>query len=130
MVEIDGDEVPETELVRTLGDKYSAEILSVTGEPRSAKELDEEFDVPIATGYRRIEELTEVGLLGFEESILTEDRRRRDTYRRQVDGVSVEFGENDIAVTVEEYTPVENKLDDMWRTLSDSGSDSSSPSGF
>jgi hypothetical protein len=130
MVEIDGDEVPETELVRTLGDKYSAEILSVTGEPRSAKELDEEFDVPIATGYRRIEELTEVGLLGFEESILTEDRRRRDTYRRQVDGVSVEFGENDIAVTVEEYTPVENKLDDMWQTLSDSGSDSSSPSGF
>lgn len=129
MVEIDGDEVPDTELIRTLGDKYNAEILSVTQEPRSAKELDEEFGVPIATGYRRIEELTDVGLLAFEESVLTEERRRRDTYRRQVDGVTVEFAENDLVVTVEEHSPVENKLDDMWRTLSDSESRSSSP-GF
>ncbi len=129
MAEIDGDEVPDAELVRTLGDKYSAEILSVTTEPRSAKELDEEFDVPIATGYRRIEELTDVGLLAFEESILTEERRRRDTYRRRVDGITVEFGENDFAVTVDESSPVENKLNDMWRTLSES-EDRPSSSGF
>jgi hypothetical protein len=128
MVEIDGEVVPNEELIRTLGDKYNAEILSVTGEPRSAKELDEEFGVPIATGYRRIEELTEVGLLAFEERVLTEERRRRDTYRRQVDSITVEFGEDDLAVTVTEHSPVENKLDDMWRTLSDS--DRPSSSGF
>lgn len=130
MVEIDGEEIPNVELIRALGDKYSAEILSVTGEPRSAKELDEEFDVPIATGYRRIEELTDVGLLTFEEDILTEERRRRDTYMRQVDKITMEFGENELTVTVEEHSPVETKLDDMWRTLSDSESRSSSSSGF
>lgn len=126
MVEIDGDDVSDTELIRTLGNKYNAKILSVTDEPRSAKELDEEFGVPIATGYRRIQELTEVGLLTYEESVLTEERRRRDTYRRQIDGITVEFTENDFAVTVERHSPVENKLDNMWRTLSDSENNSSS----
>ena len=130
MVEIDGEEIPDRELIRALGEKYNAEILSVTGEPRSAKELDEEFGIPIATGYRRIETLTDVGLLTFEESVLTDERRRRDTYRRQVSGITVEFADNDLTVTVEEHTPVENKLDDMWRTLSDSEDRSSSPSGF
>lgn len=129
MVEIDGERVDDTELVRALGDKHNAEILSVTHEPRSAKELNEEFDIPIATGYRRINELTEIGLLGFEKSILTEESRRRDTYRRQVDRVSVEFDEDDFSLTIEEPTLVENKIDDMWRTLSDTGSGRSS-SGF
>jgi predicted transcriptional regulator len=130
MVEIGGEEVPDTDLVRALGDKYNAEILSVTGEPRSAKELDEEFGIPIATGYRRIEKLTDLGLLTFEESVLTDERRRRDTYRRQVNGIAIEFADNDFAVTVEEQAPVENKLDDIWRTLSDDDGRSSSPSGF
>jgi hypothetical protein len=130
MVEIDGEEISDVELIRTLGNKYSAEILSVTAEARSAKELDEEFDVPIATGYRRIEELAEVGLLAFEEDVLTDERRRRDTYMRQVDGINLEFGENELTMTVEEHSPVESKLDDMWRTLSDSEGRSSSSSGF
>ena len=130
MVEIGGEEIPDTELVRALGDKYNAEILSVTGEPRSAKELDEEFGIPIATGYRRIEKLTELGLLTFEESVLTDERRRRDTYRRQVDGIAIEFADDDFAVAVEERASVENKLDDIWRTLSDDEDRSSSPSGF
>lgn len=126
MVEIDDEEVGKTDVVRALGGKYNAEILSVTQEPRSAKELNEEFDVPIATGYRRIEELTDVGLIDFEESILTDERRRRDTYRRRVDSITVTFEEDDFSVSVEEHAPVENKLDDMWRTLSDSDSDRSS----
>ncbi|MFB6361396.1 MAG: ArsR family transcriptional regulator [Halobacteriales archaeon] len=126
MVEIDGQDVPDTELIRTLGDKYNVEILSVASEPRSAKELNEEFGIPIATGYRRIEDLTELGLLTFEESVLTEERRRRDTYRRQIDNISVQFAENSFTVRVEEHAEVENKLDAMWETIGDTEQRSSS----
>ena len=129
MVEIDGQEVPDTELIRTLGDKYNVEILSVTSEPRSAKELNEEFGIPIATGYRRIEDLTEVGLLSFEESVLTDERRRRDTYRRQIDHISVQFSENSFTVSVEEHGEVENKLEAMWKSISETERQSSS-TGF
>lgn len=126
MVEIDGQEIPDTELIQTLGDKYNVEILSATSEPQSAKELNEELGIPIATGYRRIEDLTEVGLLTFEESILTDERRRRDTYRRQIDNITVQFSENSFSVTVEEHAEVENKLDAMWRSVSDTEQHSSS----
>lgn len=113
-------DVGDAELVRTLGSKYSAEILGATAEPRSAQELSEMLDVPIATCYRRIEDLTEVGLLRLEDSVLSEDHRRVDVYRRGVEEVTVVFGEDDYEVEVEERTRVKNKIDDAWRTLTES----------
>jgi DNA-binding Lrp family transcriptional regulator len=110
----------ETELVRTLGSKYSAEILGATGEARSAQELSDRLGVPIATCYRRIEELTDTGLLRLEDSVLSEDHRRVDVYRRDVEQVTVTFGEDDYGVEVERRTRVKNKIDDAWRTLTKS----------
>lgn len=126
MVEIQGQEVSDKDLIRTLGNKYNLEILSVTSEPRSAKELNEKFDIPIATGYRRIDELMEVSLLKFEESVLSDDRRPEDTYRRQIDSISIQLSDNSFSVSVEEKAEVEKKLDSIWRTISDTKSKSSS----
>jgi DNA-binding PadR family transcriptional regulator len=53
--------------IRPLGKKYSAEILTATTEPCSARELSEELDIPIATSYRRIEELLNAGLLALDD---------------------------------------------------------------
>mgnify|MGYP002763529041 CR=1 FL=1 len=108
------------DLVRTLGNKYSVEILGATGEPRSAQELSNLLDVPIATCYRRIEELTDVGLLELEDSVLSDDHRRVDVYRRGVDELTVVFGDEDFEVDVKERTRVKNKIDDAWRTLTES----------
>jgi DNA-binding transcriptional ArsR family regulator len=108
-------------LLRVLGNKYNAEIISATHEQRSAQQLSEELDIPIATSYRRIDELTDVGLLELEDSILTDERKRTDVYRRDVDEITIEFGEDDIAVTVERRPEIKNKLDNAWRTLSESG---------
>jgi len=105
-------------LLQTLGNKYSVEILDATDEPRSAQELSEELDIPIATCYRRIDELTEHGLLELHDNVLSEDRRRIKVYRRNIDAVCVEFGEEEIFVDVEERSEVTNKLDEAWRTLS------------
>jgi DNA-binding Lrp family transcriptional regulator len=107
------------EILRALGNKYNAEILGSADEPLSAQELSDELDVPIATCYRRINELTEAGLLEHHDSVLSDEHRRVDVYRRNVNGVQVTFEGEEFDVTVEERTNVKNKLDDVWRTLSE-----------
>jgi len=107
------------ELLQTLGNKYSAEILEATDEPQSAQELSDELGIPIATCYRRIDELTEHDLLELHDNILSDDRRRIKVYRRNVDAVRIEFDET-LTVDIDERTQVTNKLDEAWRTLSES----------
>ncbi|WP_135362731.1 ArsR/SmtB family transcription factor [Halosimplex halophilum] len=106
------------EILQTLGNKYSAEILDATDEPQSAQELSDELGIPIATCYRRIDELTEHDLLELHDNILSDDRRRIKVYRRNVDQVHIDFEES-LTVEVEERTEVTNKLDEAWRTLSE-----------
>jgi len=106
------------ELLQTLGNKYSAEILDATDEPISAQDLSDELEIPIATCYRRIDELTEHDLLELHDNILSDDRRRIKVYRRNVDEVRVDFDDG-LTIDVEERSEVTNKLDEAWRTLSD-----------
>jgi predicted ArsR family transcriptional regulator len=106
------------ELLQTLGNKYSAEILDATDEPISAQDLSDELGIPIATCYRRIDELTEHDLLELHDNILSDDRRRIKVYRRNVDEVRVDF-DDELTVEIEERSEVTNKLDEAWRTLSD-----------
>ena len=105
------------DVLRVLGNEYNAEILEATDEPHSAQELSETLDVPIATCYRRIEELTGAGLLELHDRVLSQEHRRTNVYRRNVDEVHIEFVEDDCAVTVEERSEIKNKLDDVWRTM-------------
>ncbi|MFT4921671.1 MAG: putative ArsR family transcriptional regulator [Haloarculaceae archaeon] len=107
------------ELLQTLGNKYSAEILDATEEPRSAQELSDELDIPIATCYRRIDELTEHDLLELHDNILSDDRRRIKVYRRNVDSIRIDFDET-LTVDTDERSEVTNKLEEAWRTLSES----------
>lgn len=106
------------DLLQTLGNKYSAEILDATAEPRSAQELSEELEIPIATCYRRIDELTEHNLLELHDNILSDDRRRIKVYRRNVEAVRIEFDET-LTVDIEERSEVTNTLDEAWQTLSE-----------
>lgn len=108
-----------TDLLSTLGNKYSAEILDAADEPKSAQDLSDELEIPIATCYRRIDELTEHGLLELHDSILSDDRRRIKVYRRNVDEVEVRFDE-DLTVGVTDRAEVTNTLDEAWRALSES----------
>ncbi len=48
-----------TEAVAVLGRKYSVDILRAAREPRSVSWLSQELDIPIATCYRRVKELSE-----------------------------------------------------------------------
>lgn len=106
------------EVLRVLGNEYNPEILQAAYEPRSAQDLSEQLDVPIATCYRRIEELTESDLLQLHDRPLSEEHRRVNVYRRNVDEVNVRFEEDTCLIDVEERSAVKNKLDDVWRSLS------------
>lgn len=108
------------DVLQVLGNEYNAEILEATDEPHSAQELSETLDVPIATCYRRIDELTEAELLELYDRPLSDEHRRINVYRRNVDEIRVEFEDEECQVTVQERSEIKNKLDDVWRTLSES----------
>jgi len=108
------------ETLQVLGNEYNPEILEATDEPRSAQELSEELDIPIATCYRRIDELEDVDLLELYDQPLSDAHRRINVYRRNVDEIRAEFNGQDLIVQVTERAEVKNKLDDVWRTLSES----------
>lgn len=108
------------EVLRALGNEYNPEILRSADEPMSAKEFSEYLDVPIATCYRRIEELTEVGLLEHHDRVLIDGQRRTSVYRRDVDLIEISFSGSDIQIEMEARSTVQNKLDNVWRQLSES----------
>ncbi|MFC4448378.1 MULTISPECIES: helix-turn-helix domain-containing protein [Halorussus] len=105
------------ELLRVLGNKYNAEILRATNEPKSAQELSDELEIPIATSYRRIEELTEAELLELSGREFSDEGRRTKVYRRNVDALEISFEDGAIDVSAEDRPEVDNALADVWRDL-------------
>lgn len=100
-------------LMEVLGNKYSAEILRATADPRTAQELSDELDIPIATCYRRLEDLTEQGVMKQTGTRLTEDNRRAKLYQRRIERVCFDIDE-DISATFQERTDLKSKLDELW----------------
>lgn len=92
---------PET-LLDALGGRYSVDILEAADEPVSAQELSDEMDVPIATCYRRIEDLVDAGLLHPEGRELSEQGRRTNVYRRTVDEVTVDLADPSVSPAIVE----------------------------
>lgn len=105
------------EVLQVLGNKYNAEILGATGKPRSVQELSDELDIPIATSYRRVDELTGIDLLELSGRELSEEGRRTKMYRRTVDKIRVNFDGEDVEISVEEHSKVENSLVEVWTHL-------------
>jgi predicted transcriptional regulator len=105
--------------IRPLGKKYSAEILMATAEPCSARELSEELDIPIATSYRRIEELLDAGLLALDGQVRSAGGRRTKLYRGEISAIAVEFDEEAIDVSIERRRSREaeaSKVTRNWAT--------------
>ncbi|PSQ18838.1 ArsR family transcriptional regulator [Halobacteriales archaeon QS_8_69_26] len=102
------------DLLSPLKNKYSFEILCATRSPASAQEISDEIGVPIATCYRRIEELVEAGFLKSEGRQLSEEGRRTNVYRRTVDEVTVDLTGDEPAVSSKERSEAKNRLQDQF----------------
>ncbi|XGI83870.1 helix-turn-helix domain-containing protein [Halorutilales archaeon Cl-col2-1] len=108
----------ESEVLETLGNKYNPEILDSARRPKSAQELSDELDIPIATCYRRIEELQDTGLLELEDKVLSDEGRRTKVYRTQVNEIRILFeGNGTPRIEMDEITDSEEKLVDIWDDL-------------
>ena len=81
------------EILGPLADDYSLKILASTrNEGKTVRQLSHELDIPIATCYRRVEELEENDLLEVEEKKLTQDGKRATVLRTNVSFVEITFG--------------------------------------
>ena len=77
-------------IVHILGREYSMAILGATQTPTSVTHLSESLDIPIATCYRRVDELATVGLL--EETAADKNSTSGATrYQRTTNAVSIRF---------------------------------------
>jgi predicted ArsR family transcriptional regulator len=103
------------DVLPAVGKKYSAEILVATAEPRSAQELSDDLDIPIATCYRRIDELVDQGLLEAHGTHVVGSNREETVYRRSADDITVDFSDS-ISVSVESRSS-KRKIDRIWRKL-------------
>ncbi|RQH00017.1 winged helix-turn-helix domain-containing protein [Natrarchaeobius oligotrophus] len=106
-------ESKSTGVLSALGSKYSAEILCAAGTPKSAQALSEDIEIPIATCYRRIEELVDAGLLTCEGRQLSEEGRRTNIYRRTVDELEVDFSDERPQFSQKRRTEAKNRLQDQ-----------------
>ncbi len=99
------------ETSRLLTEEYTAKILLATmGKPKSAFELSERLNIPIAACYRKIRVLEEAGLLVCDERKLTQAGKRMSVYRSRVLNAQIVFEKNKIKArlqmidgTVEDY---------------------------
>ena len=107
------DERESNTLLSALGSKYSAEILCAAGTPKSAQALSEDIEVPIATCYRRIEELVDAGLLTCEGRQLSEEGRRTNIYRRTLDEIEIDFSAGQPQLSKKRRTEAKNRLQDQ-----------------
>lgn len=73
-----------------LGRKYSSEIMAATDTPRSAGELSDDLGIPIATCYRRVEELVAAGFLE-EQTAKRADGRAFAQFQRTTDAIDIRF---------------------------------------
>jgi DNA-binding transcriptional ArsR family regulator len=86
---VDGD---VEELLTALEDADCRAVLEATGEEAlSAAELGDCCDIPSSTVYRKVEQLTEAGLLEEQLRVRRSGKHTRE-YRRAVDQLSLTIG--------------------------------------
>ncbi len=108
------------EVLGKLGKKYTPDILRTAHEPKSAQELSDELDIPVTTSYRRVEALTELGLLEDHEDQpeFGEAGRTQTLYRRNVKEIIIRFDEDELEVESKSRTVAEEPLTSVWDDLS------------
>ncbi len=90
------------DIPRLLMDEYNLKILSSTYYTgKSVRQLAYIFDIPIATCYRKIKELEDIGLLKCIERPLTRDGRRYKIYKSELMGIKISFERGKLKIRIE-----------------------------
>lgn len=115
-----GDDTDDQAVFEALADPDCRDILAAVGEPLPAKAVAEACDLPQTSTYRKLQQLSEAGLVA-EETELRPDGHHATTYVRDTTGVFVPLeGEN--AFDVERLRPrksADKRLALMWARVSE-----------
>lgn len=85
-----------------LADEYTLQILSATwSRAMTANEISLEYQIPIATCYRKIRELERENLMSSPESIITREGKRRKKYQSQISSISIVFYKGELRVDIQ-----------------------------
>lgn len=105
-------------LLRALADDYSRKILLVTLRvARSVEELSQTENIPISTAYRRVNEMTQNGLLAVEKTILTDDGKKFELYRSAFRTIHVGLEQGEINLDVELNEDIATRLSRLWASM-------------
>lgn len=101
-------EAPAEELLSLLGDEYTCEILRALGDcPMAARELVEATGMSRPTAYRRLDRLTDAGLV--EESIqVAPDGHHRTEFLLAVESIEFELAPGEVSGEIRRSRPVTN----------------------
>jgi DNA-binding HxlR family transcriptional regulator len=105
-------------ILEALGDRWSREILLMLNEsPRSAQEIQSSNRIPQSTLYRKLHELTEIGLVGIQRSVISPDGKRVELYRSLLDELKVEMRGARLRIDVRFRDLSSERLKEMWRDV-------------
>lgn len=107
----------EGALFGALEDETTRKILAYTAEEaRSAKDLDEQINVTQTTIYRRLEQLSEDGLV--EDSLeLDESGNHYKTYQSTISHVEVDIESDGITASVEWREEISERFTRIWEQI-------------
>ena len=111
-------EVAKQRILAALSDVYSRQIMAATLEkPLSALELSRKYAIPITTVYRRIEELTDVGLIAAIKSGRTTDGKWYDLYKSLLLRIDVSFDGVNVQINATVNDRVSDRFTRMWASM-------------
>jgi DNA-binding transcriptional ArsR family regulator len=97
--------IDTAEVLDLIGDEYVCDILrALEDDPMPARELAETCDMSRPTVYRRLNRLTDAGLVDSRLA-LSPDGHHRDVFRLVVTELHVEIGEDGLTGSVPNPTP-------------------------
>lgn len=96
------------EMVETIGKRYSPKIMAATGQGMLVDEIVAKKDIPIATCYRRLDDLTGAGVIQKQDDTKTHSNRNV-LYRRTIDALTIDF-QDTIVVRVTETGEAETDV--------------------
>lgn len=105
-------------ILEALGDRWSREILLMLNDaPRSAQEIQNANRIPQSTLYRKLHELSEIGLVGVQRSVISGDGKRVELYRSLLDELKVEMRGARLRVDVRFRDLAAERMKEMWRDV-------------
>lgn len=105
-------------ILEALGDRWAREILLLLSDgPRSAQEIQATNRMPQSTLYRKLHELSEIGLIGIQRSVISPDGKRVELYRSLLEELTVEMRGTRLTIDVRFRDLPSERLKELWQIV-------------